>query len=569
QRIGQDLARQYPGSNQDVGATVAGTGLLPPDIQALATGFVGVLFALVGLILLIACANVAGMLIARGADRAKELAVRVALGAERARILRLLAMESALLAAGGCAAGLTLAYIAVDLMRTLLPVLPVALAFDLRLDWRVVAFSVAASGVATVVMGLVPALQAARTDVATAMKPDIGGRARRFGLWQTFVLAQVALSVLVVVCALMLGRSLRAAASIDPGFQASGVDLIGIELNLGGYTQATGPSFADRLLARAAQLPGVQAVGSSRVPPLMMQGFSKSALWPADSPGDERTMFGADWNLVTPGYFAALRIPVVRGRSLTDADRAGAGEVAVVNETLVRRLWPTEDPIGRTFTYSPRRGEYAQIQVVGIARDAKYRSLGETPRPHLYVPLAQHYHPEMYLMVRRDGRTAIPAMRALIRELDPALPVTMASTLSEAAAVGLVPNTLAAWVSGAAGAVGVLLAALGVYGITAYTVSRRTREIGVRVALGAQRAQVLRLVLGQSVTLSVAGAAIGLALAAGAARLLTTLLFGVTPLDLISFMGGAMAFVILAFAASLLPSRRALAIDPVEALRAQ
>jgi predicted permease len=285
--------------------------------------------------------------------------------------------------------------------------------------------------------------------------------------------------------------------------------------------------------------------------------------WLPDEYGPEHVI-DASQNIVTPGYFKTLGLPLIAGRTFTAADRTGAPGVAIVNETLAHRAWPGGSPVGKRLVVGARR---FPIEIVGVVRDAKYRTIGEGPTPFFYVPAAQRYETMMWVLLRPAGRSAIPQVRALVRELDPNLPVVQASTLAEMSAFTLFPHRLAAWLAGIAAAIGALLAALGVYGLAAYNASQRTREIGIRIALGAVRAQVLRLIMGQAGRLAAAGTAMGLAGAALVTRLIEGMLYGVRPLDVVSFAGGAVVFGVLALIASLIPAARAASVNPVEALR--
>jgi predicted permease len=561
------LEREHPKDNEGRGVALVPSHRLPGIMRPYATAFVGLLFALVGLVLAIACTNVAGMLLARSLARAREVAVRLAVGAGKARIICQLMTESLLLSIAGAVGGIVLAAWLIGGLRALLPVMPMAVAVDIRLDWRVASFSILLAIATSVLFGLVPALQAARADLVTAMRGDGSGAGpRRLRLRQVFVVAQIAMSVLLVVCGLLLVRSLRQAGSIHPGFETDNVEVAGFDFRLAGYDEETGRLVHEQILSRVGQVAGVRSVAFAAMSPLTGDGLGLGALTRPDQAGDAPDRIRADWNVVTPRYFETMRSTLVRGRMFTDADRATTPPVAIVNETFARRVWPGEDPVGKTLVHD---GDTKRIlQVVGLAADGKYRSLGEEPRAFIYVPLAQNYFASLSLLVKTDGsRRVTPELRAVMRQINPNLPIVHAATLAETTAIGLLPHRFAAGVAGAFGFVGLLLAAIGIYGITAYNVAQRTREIGVRVALGAARSHVLRLVIGQAMRMSVTGAVIGLLLAAGATQLLVSLLYGVQPLDPVSFLTGAMLFCGLAFAASWLPARRAAALNPVEALR--
>jgi predicted permease len=564
--IARDLEREYPRENEEKGVALAPSHRLPGFMRTYVAAFVTLLFALVGLVLAIACTNVAGMMLARSLARAREVAVRIAIGAGKARIVGQLVTESLLLSTVGAAGGLLLAVWMIRALRALLPSLPVLLALEIQLDWRVIAFSVALALSTGVLFGLVPALQAAKTDLTSAIKND-GPAAgpRRLRLRQAFVVAQVAMSVLLVVVGVLLARSLRNAGAIDPGFEVSDVEVASVDFRLAGYGQDRGRAVQEQILTRVEQLPSVRSAAYAANLPLIGSGLGLGPLTTAGASPDSPDRIRADWNVVTPRFFETMRTRLSSGRSFRRADLETSPAVAIVNETFARRAWPGEQAVGKTLEHhrEPKR----VLHVVGVARDGKYRSLGEEPRAYIYVPLAQNYMADLSLLVKTDGRLAASDVRAVVRQIDPNLPVVHIATLAETTAVGLLPHRLAAGIAGAFGLVGLALAAIGIYGITAYNVTQRTREIGVRVALGAARADVLRLVIGQAMRMSATGAAMGLLLAAGATRLLGTLLYGVQPLDPASFASGAVLFCALAFAASLAPARRAAALDPVEALR--
>jgi putative ABC transport system permease protein len=563
--IARALEREFPEANRGRGVSAGPSSAVPHEARPVIGTFMGLLFAMVTLVLLIACTNVAGILLARGAMRSREMAVRLALGAGRSRLIRLLLTEGVLLAAIGSTVGLAGAWAALRLLTGLVPVLPLDILVDFRLDWRVVAFSVCLAALAGVLCGLAPAFQGARVDLTASVRPDAVTSRRPWRVRQLFVVAQISMAVCLVICAALLARSLSRAASLDPGFVSEGVEVVQLDLRLAGYDETTGPVFAADLLSRIERLPGAGAVASARVVPLTMIANSQGVLWRPEQYGQREAAIDADWNIVTPRYFDAMQMAIVRGRPFRPADDRLSADVVIVNETLASRVWPGEDPIGRRLVYeeSGRR----EMQVVGVARDSTYVRLGEGPQPFIYVPFAQHYHPEMAVLVKTSGTSVIPAVRALVREVAPYLPLRRASTLSEATAFGLVPHRLAALVAGAGALIGALLAALGVYGVTAHWAGQRTKEIGIRMALGAVRAHVVGMVVGQGALLAGLGVIVGAGLAAGVSQLLASLLFGVQPLDWLSFGAGILSMMAIAIGASLMPARRAASVAPMEALR--
>jgi predicted permease len=563
--IGRALEREFPEANRGRGVSVGPSSTVPHEARPLIGTFMGLLFAMVTLVLLIACMNVGGILLARGATRSREIAVRLALGARRSRLIRLLLAEGLLLAALGSLVGTAGTWAALRLLTRLVPVLPVDIVMDFRVDWRVLAFSACLATLAGVLCGIAPAFQGVRVNLAASMRPDGTASKRPWRIRQLFVVAQISLTVCLVICAALLARSLGRAGSLDPGFTSEGVEVVQLDLRLAGYDETTGPVFAANLLARIEQLPGVGAVASARVVPLTMVANSEGVLWRPEQFGRREAAIDADWNVVTPRYFDAMEMAIVRGRPFRPADDRLAADVVIVNETLASRVWPGDDPIGRRLVYG--ESESRELQVVGVARDSKYVRLGEGPQPFIYVPFAQHYHPEMSVLVKTSGASVIPAVRTLLREVDPYLPLQRASTLAEATAFGLVPNRLAALVAAAGGLVGALLAALGVYGVTAHWAGQRRKEIGIRMALGSLRSQVVQMVVRQGVVLGSLGVVVGAGLATGVSQVLAALLFGVRPLDWQSFVAAVVSMMVITIGASLVPARRAASISPMDVLR--
>jgi predicted permease len=563
-RIARDLEREYPEDNRGDGVGVEASGAVPVTARSVIKRFIALLFALVGLILLIACTNVAGMLLGRGAARAREIAVRLALGAERRRIARLLVIESLLLAIPAAIVGLAATAGSLRLVERVLPLFRIEVAWDAGINWRVMTFAITVATLTGVACGLVPALAAGHVDLASSIKRDHSGGMRPLRARQTFVVVQIALSTLLVVCAALLGRSIHNASTIDPGFLVNGVDVVGLDLQLGGYDTRTGPRVAATLMAQVESLPGVEAAASAFVVPLTME-TEGGRVWLPEERGDDRAI-PASWNVVTPGYFRAIELPLIDGRSFDMSDGAGAPLVAIVNETFARRAWRGKEAVGQQLVVGVSR---RPLHIVGVARDAKYRTIGERPTPFIYVPAAQRYEQTMWLLLRSKGPSMVSQVRALVHDMDPNLPVTRAATLTDMTAFGLFPQRLSAGLAGVASVIGMLLAALGVYGVMAYNVSRRIREISIRVALGAQRGQMLRLLLGYTMILAAVGTMLGLVTAVFVTRLLEGLLYDIKSLDPVSFAGAAMMLVTIALIASLIPARRALCVDPVEALRAE
>ena len=572
ENIGRGLEREFPDDNRGKGLRVVASSPIPGNGAPVAA-FLAVLMGIVGLVLAIACANVAGVLLARATARRHEIAVRLAIGAGRARLVRQMLVEATLLFLIGAGAGLALARVMTTMLVSLLPTLPVPVDVSLPLDARAMAFTLGLSLVAAVLSGLAPALHASRAEVLSSLKSDAQGGPERLRLRHAFVVSQVAFSIVLVVGAALFVRALQRAADVDPGFDPRGVELASLDLALGGYTDQTGRVFARDLVQRVRELPGVASATLSAMVPLGGGGLGLGGLSvPGVTPPQGRRFFDADWNVVTPGYFATMKMGLAAGRDFTDADRERAPSVVIVNETAARRWWGTLDVVGKTLIQQDGRpgapDAMRTLTVVAVARDSKYRSLGEDPRPFVYVPMQQEYMSRTTIAARStQGQRLAADLRKLLASMNPNLPIVTAQTLEDYASLGLVPQRVAASVSASLGIVGFLLAAIGIYGVTAYMVTSRTREIGIRMALGAQSRDVVRMVLRQGMTLALIGVAIGLTLAAGVSRALGSLLFGVGPADPLAFGGSAAAFCLIGLAACYVPARRATEIEATEALR--
>jgi predicted permease len=570
--IGRALEQEFPDANRGKGLRVVASSPVPGDGAPVAA-FMAVLMAIVMLVLAIACANVAGVLLARATTRRREIAVRLAIGAGRGRLIRQMLVESTLLFLIGGSGGLVLARLMTGALLSLLPAVPLPIDVTLALDGRAVVFTLTLSLVAAILSGLAPACHASRAEVVGALKSDTQGGPERIWLRHAFVVSQVALSIVLVVGAGLFARALQRASEIDPGFDPHGVELATLDLSLGGYTADTGRVFARELIRRVRETPGVQAAALSAVMPLGDRGIGLGGL---AVPGVElrngRRFFDVDWNVITPGYFATMKMALLTGRDFSDADREGTPSVVIVNETAARQWWPRQDALGKTLLQETGRPDAPDavrtLTVVGVARDSKYRNLGEDPRPFVYVPIQQQYMSRTVIAARSaHGQRLAGQLRALLASMNPNLPIVQALTFDAYSQLGLLPQRIAASVAGSLGLVGVLLAAIGIYGVTAYMVSSRTREIGIRMALGAERASVVRMVLRQGLTLTMIGAAIGLAVAAAASRLLGSLLFGVGATDPLTFIGSTLLFFVVGAAACYVPARRATAIGAMDALR--
>jgi putative ABC transport system permease protein len=524
-----------------------------------ALAFMSVLLGAAALVLIIAGINVAAMLSARYAARARDLAVRTAMGAGRLRLIRHLLTEVALLFVLGALGGFAVASAATaGLERLPLPG-SISVTLELSPDLRVLGVAVAVSLVAGLIFGLGPALQGARRDITDRLKAEsAGGGTRRSRLGRVLITGQVALSLVLLVAAGLFARAVDRGARVDPGFDMDGVATAVFEPESWGYDDTRTTAFYQALRDRLAAEPGVRAVGYANRVPLMF-GSSVDAIEINDARRD------AHYVAVDAGYFDALRLPIRRGRAVVDGDRQGAPRVAVVNETLARLLEPAGDAVGRTFRFRD-----AAVTVVGIARDARYASLDETTPPLFYVPLAQERQPRRALFVKTAAPAGVAtAIAAAVRAIDPRLPPTRVAALRDETRLALFPQRAAAIVTGGLGATGLLLAMLGLYGTVSADATARRREIGVRLALGADRGAILRGVVSRGLWIAGPGVAVGLLLAAAAMPLLEPWLFGVDPRDGLTYAAIGALLVMQTLVASYVPARRAAALDPVRVLRAE
>jgi predicted permease len=519
-----------------------------------------VLGAMVGLVLLVACANVANLMLARATARRREIAVRLAIGAGRARLLRQLLTESVLLALMGGLAGLAVAFGGGELLRRFIPEV------DFATDRRMLGFTLAVSLASGILFGLAPALASVRLDLVSSLKGAAAGRGdSRARLRQALVVAQVALSLVVMVVAGLFVRTLGKLQAVDPGFDRRGVFFVQFGLRATGYSQARGQALYAGLVERVAALGEVSSVSlANTLPPGWMWTWEIEA-----RTGALGAKLAVGYNVVAERYFETLGIPLTDGRVFGPADAGGAPRVAIVNESLARRLWPGERAVGKSFRRVGGFGPQPFTEVIGVARDGKYANLAEKPRPFVYLPLAQNYQSEMKLVVRAAGGTAsaIAAVRDQVAAADPNLPFPKLVTMDQHIAGSMNDQRMNATLIGIFGLLALLLSSVGVYAVTSYAVERRTAEIGIRLALGARPVDVLRAVLGNAMALTGIGLLAGALLALAMIPLVKAELYGVGAADPLSFAAAALVLASVTLVAAYLPARRVLRIDPMSALR--
>jgi predicted permease len=529
-----------------------------------------VLMAVVGLVLLIACTNVAGLSLSRGAIRRKEIAIRLAMGARRSRIIRQLLTESILLFVIGGIVGLLLAAWLTDLVLAFKPPVPFTLELDLGMDWRVLGFTLLVSLLTGLLFGLAPAIQSSRPDVLPALKDETsGGSQRRSRARSLFIVGQVAVSLVLLVSAGLFLRSLQHARALNPGFNPQNVMTVGFDLSIQGYEEAKAKQFYQQLMERVYATPGVESASLARAIPLNGSNMQLGINVEGYEPPAGRRSFATDFNIVSPKYFSSLEISLLRGRDFNDGDKEGAPQVAVINETMARRFWPGEEAIGKRF-FLGQIADAAPLEVVGVVKDGKYRTLGEDPRPFFYMAFAQEYSSQMTLHVRtapENAANVLAGVRQEVAAMDQSVPLLDVMPLEQATGVSLIPVKAAATVAGIFGLVGLLLAAIGIFGVVSFSVVQRTREIGIRMALGAQRADVLKLVVGQGMRLALIGVFVGLLASIAATRVLASLLYGISATDAVTFIVVALLLCLVSLIASYIPARRAMKVDPMVALR--
>jgi predicted permease len=567
--LSRGLQKAYPDSNQTFQAITFPANLVPGPFRTYVAAFTGLLMVVVGLVLLIACANAANLLLAQAAARRREMAIRSALGAGRGRLIRQTLIESTLVALlGGVVASLLASWFAPALLALKPPSLPVHL--DVPMDWRVFAFTFVVSLATGVIFGSAPALRGSRVDVVPALKQE--GRAgsdRPSRLRSVLVVAEVAVCSALLIGAGLCVRSLLNARSIDPGFDAQHVLMAVLEPGSMGYSEVKGKAFYQQLVERVRALPGVTSASLAGYLPLTTDEQMVGA-GPEDQPVPAGGLNGIDSTDVGPDYFRTMGITLPRGREFNGQDRAGSPPVAIINEAAAQRFWPGQSPIGQRLLVQTGPGpqDRQSAEVVGVVRTGKYRTLSEDPLPFFYQPILQNYRPRSTLVVRaEDPRRLLPAVRREVQALDPNIVPFDLETMKEYMALPLFPAHTTGLLLGVFGALALVLAIGGLYGVMSYAVSQRTHEMGVRRALGAGREDIVRLVVGQGMLLTLLGIGIGLAGAFGATRALASLLYGISSTDHATFAAVSLILVGVALAASYIPARRATKVDPMVALR--
>jgi predicted permease len=540
-----------------------------PLLDSVVVPAAAALMVVVGLVLLVACANLASFLLAQARDRQRDIAIRLAIGASRRALVQQLLTEAILLAMAGGVAGVLLSRLALGaLLGANLP-LPVPIALDVSLDARVLAFAIGASAIAGILFGLLPALQATRPSVIEWIKNENagGGPARRLTIRNALVVGQVAVSLLLLVTAALFLRSLQARMNVDPGFGRAPAAMVWLTIPTDHYDSTRRLPLLDEIERRTLGVPGVRAVGvidNMLLNPLSQQ--SKRINVSGFTPPKGELGFDIDYAGADSGFFDAAGVTIVRGRSFSAADGPSAPRVAIINEVLAQRFWPNRDAVGQTF-----RADTTTYRVIGVARTTKVRSLGEEPRPFIFGAFRQDFSPYLMLVARTDGDADRATIRVLgaLRETAPDLMLIQAKTMTRHLAAMVLPARLGAIAFTLFAGLALALAVLGVYGVVSYAVARRTREVGIRLAVGASPRGVVTLLMREGITLVVIGAVIGLALGLAVTRLLESLLFGVRVGDPLTFVGAPLLLLAVGAVASFLPARRASRVDPARVLKVE
>jgi predicted permease len=570
QSIASDLETAFPLANK--GRTFTLQPLLESSInpnqraQFKRAGLM--LMAVVGIVLVIACFNIANLLLARAAGRKREMSIRVAIGASRSRVITQLLTEAMVLAIAGGSLGLGLALVGRDLMWRFRPPQLPADGMDLSLDWHVMAFTFAVAIGTGLIFGLAPALQSSRPDLVSELKERAGGdlrKGKRFNVRDVLISLQVAVCLIALVGAGLFLISLRNAHEMDLGFDTHNLGMLSFDVGALNYEPARAKEFERRALEAAQSTPGVKGATLSNTVPLFFGGFGRTLFREGQDSSNGQSGHVAQISVVSAEYLPTMGIPMVRGQGFDGTVREDTPRAAIINETAARQIWPNEDPIGKRFKFF-RDIDYTRV--IGIVHDSTYNNLGEDPRPYMYVPLVQNPNAALTLFFRTEGdpRTVLNTMRSRIQEMDRNLPITNVWPIGEVISQSLWASSFGASLLTVFAMIAMALCAVGIYGVVGYSVGQRIREFGIRLALGAQPRDVLMMVLKQSAVMMGAGLIAGLVAAFLLARLIVTFLYGVNNNSPLAFLVMALMLAAVGVFASYIPARRAARVDPMVAL---
>jgi macrolide transport system ATP-binding/permease protein len=565
--IAARIDQSYPGRTTTLMVDTANF-LGEPEARGIVLAGGSVALAAVGLVLLIACANVANLLLARAAGRQKEIAIRLSAGASRSRLVRQLLTESLLISLAGGALGSLLAIWTFEsLFHLVMANLPAdtipPIALNLAPDLRVLFYAIAVSAISGIAFGLAPALQATRPDLVSALKEEgsgFAGRMSRSWLRSTLVATQVAVCLVLLIAAGLLARGLQSAQTLDPGFSMTGVAAVSFDLKQQGFDDTRALQFHRQLMARASAIPGVDSASQAVVVPLEGSSFGGGI----ELNGFQGTQL-MKFNSVSPAFFSLLGIPIVRGRGFTEAEGQRGAPLAVISEATAKHFWPNQEPLGKVFRMGKEKTAY---QVIGVARDIRHTDLAHVEKTFFYFPAKPEFQTHMTLLVHTNGNLAatVNLLRDTAHSLDANI-IVKAKPMEDNMEIWRLPSRILAYMTTSLGLLGLLLASLGIYGVVSYAVSARIREIGIRMTLGAKPAGILSLILKQGMRPVLVGLGVGFVVCAAASRLMSVMLYGVSPFDPLTFGGVALFLTAIALLACYLPARRATRVDPMEALR--
>jgi predicted permease len=566
--ISRSLATEFPDENKDMNIALSPPGMLSGGgfLRSASLGFATLLLSGAGLVLVLACANLSNMLLARATERREETAVRLAMGASRIRLVRQLLTESMLLAMAGGLVAILPALWPLRFSVQMKPPADFPMVLDVQWDLRVLAFAFLITVITGVAFGLLPALQASRAEVAVSLKGGQPTAMRRRWVRGSLVAVQVALSLVLLTGAGLLVRALGQAQHLELGFEPRGAVEVGFDLRIQGYDAPSGRELQKQMLERVRAMPGVQAAGFADVVPLDLHFFATPVFIEGVPEERNSSTPRALSSRVSPGYFAAMGTRLLAGRDFTDSDDLTGEPVAVVNLAFARRFWGTEEAIGKRFSLGNPRAP--KLKVVGVVQNGRYNSLNAESQPFAFRSAWQSYSGATGMVVRSsmDEPAVMAAVRREVQPLDSQMPLSV-SPLRDRLGVALLPARVAATVLGAFAALGLALAAVGIYGVISYAVSRRTRELGIRMAMGARKADVLRLVIRQGMRPALIGALLGLPATYALTLLMQSFLFGLSPTDPLTYSATAAVLATVALLACFVPALRATRVDPVVALR--
>lgn len=570
--IANQLAKEYPDSNEGISLELIRPGFILPALRNAVISFSLVLMCIVGLVLLLACTNIANLLLARATERRKEIAIRLAIGAGRLRIVRQLLTESVMISLFGGVIGLVLGFWIVDLILSVKPNIDIPINFELQTDWRVILFTFIVSLFAGILFGLVPAFRATKPEIVPDLKDATSKTGfRRSRLVSSLVVGQIALSLILLVAAGLVVRTLQQLQTMNVGFEAENGLIMSFDTSLQGYDQARSEQFQQKVIERVNTMPGVKSAVLTDFLPLSLNVSYTSFFVEGHEAARGMNVPNSLYASVTPGYFKTMGNSLLYGREFAEQDGKDSTRVLIVNEAFVKQYMPelksTEEAINKRVSRGSASGPF--IQIVGVTSDGKYFSITEDSQPIAYFPMAQRFNSTITLVVRTDSdaRKMIAPIRREIQQLDTNLPLFQVKTLEEHIGFALFPARSAASFLSAFGILALILAMVGIYGVMAYAVSQRTREIGIRMALGAKTGDVLKMVLRQGLLLTIIGVSIGLLCAFALTRLMSSLLYGVSSTDKMTFILVPLILLGVSLLACFVPARRASKVDPMIALR--